>query len=48
MPSNEADALMQELEADANWTTVKKESVETLADKNHKRVVELMRALVDR
>jgi len=48
MPSNEADALMRELEADANWTTVKKESVETLADKNHKRVIELMRALVDR
>ena len=45
MPKDQADALLADLETDPNWKVVKTES---LADKNHNRVVELMKRLSDR
>jgi len=46
MPKDKADALMAELEQDRNWGP-KTESVITLADANHKRIVELINRLAD-
>ena len=46
MPQNVQDKLMAELEQDRNWGP-KTESVITLADKNHNRIVELMNRLAD-
>ena len=46
MPQNVQDKLMAELEQDRNWCP-KTESVITLADKNHNRIVELMNRLAD-
>lgn len=42
MSKDQADALLADLETDPNWKVVKTES---LADKNHNRVVELMKRL---
>lgn len=42
LPKDQADALMAELEQDRNW----KPKVESLADKNHNRIVELMKAII--
>jgi hypothetical protein len=45
LPQDQADALLADLETDPNWTVVKTES---LADKNHNRIVELMKAMSSR
>jgi hypothetical protein len=46
MPKDKADALMAELEQDRNWGP-RTESVITLADANHNRIVELINRLAD-
>jgi len=47
LPKDQGDALMADLSQDPNWTKVKKETVLTLADKNHNRIVELINRLAD-
>ncbi len=47
MPKDKADALMAELEQDRNWNVPRTESVITLADANHNRIVELINRLAD-
>jgi len=42
-----SDELLNRAEQDRNWTTVQQETVITLADKNHNRIVELMNRLAD-
>jgi len=46
LPKDQADALMAELQTDRNFAP-KQESVITLADKNHNRIVELINRLAD-
>lgn len=43
LPKDQADALMAELEQDRNWNVPPR--VESLADKNHNRIVELLKAM---